>query len=73
MKVLFTTDISSYGNDCYINMAVSLVECFGMYAIVVAEKVNGWSPSNKIYSLQETTCDFDRAKAMFKEVGGKFA
>ena len=72
MKVLFTTDISSYGNDCYINESVSLVECFGMYAVVMAEKVSGWYPSSKIYCLTETTSNFEEAKSMFKEAGGKF-
>lgn len=72
MKVLFTTDISSYGNDCYIDESVSLVECFGMYTVVVAEKVSGWSPSTRIYCLPETTCDFEKAKSMYKEAGGKF-
>ena len=72
MKVLFTTDLSDYGNDCYINSSVSLVECFGMYTVIIAENVTGWAQSHKIFCSSETTCDYDRAKFMYKESGGKF-
>lgn len=71
MKVIFTTNLSDYGNDFYINRQISLAECFGMYAVIIAEKVSGWSKSNKIYCLSEVTCDFDRAKFLFKAAGGK--
>jgi hypothetical protein len=72
MKVIFTTNLSDYGNDCYINKQVSLVECFGMYTVIIAEKVSGWTNSHKFYCRSEATCDFDRAKFMFKESGGRF-
>lgn len=72
MKVLSTTNLSDYGNDCYINRSVSLVECFGMYRVILAEKVSGWCPSAEIYCPYETTCDFKKAKSMYKKAGGKF-
>ena len=72
MTVLFTTNIGDYGNDCYIDRSVNLVECFGMYTVVMAEKVSGWCPSYKIYCCSEVTCDYDKAKFMYKEAGGKF-
>jgi hypothetical protein len=43
-----------------------------MYTVVVAEKISGWSPSARIYCLTETTSNFEEAKSMFKEAGGKF-
>lgn len=72
MKVIFTTNLSDCGNDCYIDREVSLVKCFSMYAVIIAESVSGWAKSNKIYCLSEVTCDFDRAKFLFKEACGKF-
>ena len=72
MKVIDTTDLSEYGNDCYIFKSVSLVEVFGMYTIVVAEKVVGWYKEEKIYTSSNITFDFDKAKYMYKQHGGTF-
>lgn len=69
MKVISTTDLSGKGNDCYIYKSVSLVEAFGMYTIIVADKTNGWCTTRKIY-CQDTTSDLDMAKHMYKQSGG---
>lgn len=70
MRVLSTTNLSDYGNDCYINKSVSLVEAFGMYNILTAEKIVGWCSRDNMYLKSDTTCDFEKAKYMYKQSGG---
>ena len=70
MRVLSTTDLSDYGNDCYIHKSVSLVEDFGMYNILTAEKVVGWCKREQMYFKAYPTCNFDKAKRMYKQAGG---
>jgi len=70
MKVISTTDLSDYGNDCYIYKTVSLVEEFGMYNVLTAEKVVGWQDRAQMYLKSNTTCDKDKAKYMYKQSGG---
>lgn len=60
MKILATTDVSREGNDCYIYESVSLVEQFGVYAVVICQKVVGWPDSEDIFIKQVTS---DRAIA----------
>jgi hypothetical protein len=43
MKVISTTQLSRYGNDVYIDEEVSLVEQFGLYAVLRFYKVSGWT------------------------------
>lgn len=70
MRIISTTDLSNYGNDCYIYKSVSLVEEFGMYNILTAEKTVGWFKKEEMYFKSNTTCNFDEAKFMYKEAGG---
>lgn len=70
MKVISTTDLSQAGNDCYIYKSVSLVEAFGMYTIITAEKTVGWFDRNEIYARSDVTCDLERAKFLYKKAGG---
>lgn len=70
MKIISTTDLSDNGNDCYIYKSVSLVEEFGMYNILTAEKVVGWCEREQMYLKSDTTCNFDKAKWMYKQAGG---
>lgn len=70
MKIISTTDLSTEGNDCYIYKSVSLIEEFGMYNILTAEKTVGWFDGKQMYLKAETTCDLDRAKFMYKQAGG---
>ena len=72
MKVISTTDLSHEGNDCYIYKSVNLVEAFGMYTIITAQKIVGWNSSKQIYSKATVTCDLDEAKYMYKQCGGIF-
>lgn len=70
MKVISTTDLSTDGNDCYIYKSVSLVEAFGMYNILTAEKVVGWCEREQMYLMADSTCNFDKAKYIYKQKGG---
>ena len=70
MKVISTTDLSHSGNDCYIHKSVSLIEEFGMYNILTAEKTVGWPDNKEMYLKSDVTCDFDRAKFLYKQAGG---
>ena len=69
MKIISTTDTSKYGNDCYINETVSLVEQFGVYAVIVCQKITGWAEREDIFVKQVTT-DYDTAVAMYKDYEG---
>ena len=72
MKVISTTDLSREGNDCYIHESVSLIEVFGMYAVIVAEKTNGWFEREEVTTGSKVVYDLDDAKQMYKEYGGIF-
>ena len=69
MKIISTTDTSRYGNDCYINETVNLVEQFGVYAIIMCQKIDGWAERENIFVVQHTT-DYNIAVAMYKDYGG---
>lgn len=48
MEIISTTDVSRYGNDCYIEESYSLVEQFGLYAVIRFYKVSGWSDREEV-------------------------
>lgn len=48
MKVISTTEVSRYGNDVYIEESYSLVEQFGLYAVIQIYKVSGWSECEEV-------------------------
>ena len=48
MEVLSSTEVSRYGNDCYIEESYSLVEQFDLYAIIRFYKVSGWSDREEV-------------------------
>ena len=66
MNIIKTKDISRYGNDCYIYETVSLVEQFGIYAIVFCQKITGWASKKDIFVAQTTT-DLAIAEKMFED------
>lgn len=70
MKVISTTDLSREGNDCYIYQSISLVEAFGMYTVIIAEKIDGWGNSESNIYYKDTTNDLDIAKHMYMKAGG---
>lgn len=71
MKIISTTDLSHEGNDCYIHESVTLVEEFGMYTVVSAHKVTGWSEDCDIRCHSTTTCNLDQAKFLYQSCGGE--
>jgi hypothetical protein len=66
MNIIKTKDTSRHGNDCYIYETVSLVEQFGIYAIIFCQKISGWAPREDIYVVQ-TTSDRKIAEKMFND------
>lgn len=71
MKIIYTTDLSRAGNDCYIEETVSLIEQFGIYAIIVCQKVTGWSEDENIFVHQVTT-ELKEALKDYEALGGTF-
>ena len=69
MNIISTTDKSTYGNDCYIYKTVSLIEQFGMYAIITCKKVTGWAEREDI-SVNQFTTDYNTAIKMYEDYGG---
>ena len=69
MRIISTTDTSKYGNDCYINETVNLVEQFGVYAIIICQKITGWAEREDIF-VKQTTTDYDTAVKMYKDYEG---
>ena len=70
MKVISTTDLSYDNDGHHIYKSVSLIEEFGMYNILTAEKKVIWADTRQMYLRAETTCDLDRARYMYKQSGG---
>ena len=66
MKVISTTDVSRIGNDCYIEESYSLVEQFGLYAVIRFYKVSGWSDREEV-SVLITTSNKSEAAKKYKE------
>ena len=69
MEVLATTDTSRAGNDCCIHSSVTLVEQFGIFAVVVVDKTTGWferSDMNIVYQTESP----QKAMNAFEEHGG---
>lgn len=60
MNIISSTNLSRYGNDCYIEESVSLVEQFGIYAVLRFYKVSGWSSCEEAEVLIATG---DKAEA----------
>ena len=60
MNVLSTTVVSRPGNDCYIEESYSLVEQFGIYAVIKFFKVSGWAEREEVTILIATS---DKAEA----------
>jgi hypothetical protein len=66
MEVLSTTNISGPGNDCYIEESYSLVQQFGLYAVIRFYKVTGWSDAAEVDVLITTT-DKTEAGKVYKK------
>lgn len=62
MNVLSTTTTSRYGNDCYIEESYSLVEQFGLYAVIRFYKVSGWSDREEVTVVFSSSSKAETAK-----------
>jgi len=72
MQILYRTDLSSEGNDCYLNRSVALIEEFRIYYIISTLKVNGgWGSANQTVCVSDPYDDLNKAKAMYMRKGGK--
>lgn len=69
MRIISTTDLSREGNDCYINESVTLVEQFGIYAVILCRKVSGWCDET-VVSTQYTTTSYKAAVKYYKDCDG---
>ena len=69
MEIISTTDLSHYGNDCYINRSVTLVKQFGIYAIIVFKKITGWFEDEYV-GADYISANYDDAIRTYKEYGG---
>lgn len=66
MNIISATNLSRYGNDCYIEESVSLVEQFDLYAVIRFYKVSGWSDREEV-SVLITTKSRTEAGKKYKE------
>lgn len=66
MNIIFTVNTSREVNDCYIQETVSLVEQFGIYAIITCQKISGWFSREDIV-VNQVTSDRELALKMFKD------
>ena len=62
MNIISTTNLSRYGNDCYIEESVSLVEQFDLYAVIRFYKVSGWSDREEVSVLITTKSRVEAGK-----------
>ena len=72
MRVIYTTDLSRHGNDCYIYETVSLIEDNGIYNTILTTKVTGWFDDMSM-TLGNPTEDFHEAVKSYKFAGGRMS
>ena len=70
MRVISSTDLSREGNDCYIHEEISLVEQFGIYAIICCNKIDGWAEREEVLVVFRST-EKKKAIRAYKGYGGK--
>jgi hypothetical protein len=66
MNIISTTNVSRPGNDVYIEESYSLVEQFGVYAVIRFYRVNGWASREEVEVLITTRNQTEAAK-LYKE------
>lgn len=71
IQVISTRDISRPGNDVYIYEGVSLVEQFGVYAVIVVRKITGWTNSQSVFTLF-SGYNYEEACEKFNKYNGEF-
>ena len=62
MEIISTTDVSRYGNDVYIKESYSLVEQFGLYAVIKFYKVSGWTSREEVEVVFSSSSKTEAAK-----------
>lgn len=62
MNIISTTDVSRYGNDVYIEESYSLIEQFGLYAVIRFYKVSGWSSREEVEVVFSSSSKTEAAK-----------
>ena len=62
MNIISTTDVSRYGNDVYIEESYSLIEQFGLYAVIRFYKVSGWSSKEEVEVIFSSSSKTEAAK-----------
>lgn len=66
MEVISTTDVSRPGNDCYLEQSFTLVEQFGIYAVIKFSRAGGWASHEEVTVLIATTNQAE-ARKLYKE------
>ena len=69
MKVISTTEASYAENDRCIYESISLVERFGMYAIIVFRKMTGRIEKEQVFVLK-ASANYNTAIEEYKDCGG---
>lgn len=70
MKVIYTTDLSREGNDCYIYEELALVESCDLFMVISCIRVSGWAEREEASVFFYTT-DYTKAKGVYEKYGGK--
>ena len=69
MKIISTTNVSREGTDCYIYEELSLVEQFGVYAIISFYKVSDLTDQGELRILYESN-DYSKIMKKYCSLGG---
>ena len=67
MEILSSTDVSRPGNDVYIEESYSLVNQFGVHAVIRFYRVSGWSSQEEVSVIIASTNDTE-VRAKYKEL-----
>ena len=66
MNIIFTVNTSREDGGLYFNETVSLIEQFGIYAIITCQKITGYFYREDI-TVNQVTSDYSLALKMFKD------
>lgn len=69
MRIIYTTDTSRAGNDCWIDECISLVRVCGFYAVIASQKISGWWEDKSVNTLIITE-EYEEAVECYRNNGG---
>ena len=69
MRIIYTTDTSREGNDCWINETITLVRVCGFYAVFRSDNTTGWWENKSIDTLIITE-EYEEALSCYHNNGG---